>query len=360
MFSKNLKYYRLKKNMSKKELASLVQVTPMAIGYYESGERKPNMDTIRALAKALDVRVSDFLNNRNENLVFAHGEFRKGSKLSTRQQDYVRESVEEYMNRFYTVVGILGGEILPVPPICHGLKLSDNPENDAKALRKYLHIADAGPIGNLVELLENKGILVCFFDIDSDAFSGMNGLVNERPYIVVNKTMSPERIRSTIVHEMAHLMFEWPNDMEDKAMEDRATAISGAFLLPKEDAIRELGIRRSAVTKDMTLVCKEYGISMYLLVKRANLSGIVTDSIAKVFYIKANQHGWKRNEPIRISQEEPTLFPQLVFRAVCENEISVQKGAELLKQSHEYVVSQCFAAEFILKHKNRGGLYFCY
>lgn len=37
MFSKNLKYYRLKKNMSKKELASLVQVTPMAISYYENG-----------------------------------------------------------------------------------------------------------------------------------------------------------------------------------------------------------------------------------------------------------------------------------------------------------------------------------
>ena len=44
MFNKNLKYYRLKKNMSKKELASLIGVTPMAITYYESGERKPNMD----------------------------------------------------------------------------------------------------------------------------------------------------------------------------------------------------------------------------------------------------------------------------------------------------------------------------
>ena len=30
MFNKNLKYYRLKKNMSKKELASLIGVTPMA------------------------------------------------------------------------------------------------------------------------------------------------------------------------------------------------------------------------------------------------------------------------------------------------------------------------------------------
>ena len=84
---------------------------------------------------------------------------------------------------------------------------------------------------------------------------------------------------------------------------------------------------------------------MYLLVKRANLCGIITDSTAKDFYIKAGQHGWKRNEPSRINQEEPTLFSQLVFRAVSESEISVQKGAELLKQPYDFVAAQCFAAE---------------
>ncbi|MCC8060955.1 MAG: helix-turn-helix domain-containing protein, partial [Clostridiales bacterium] len=35
MFHKNLKFYRLKKNMTKKELASLVGVSPMSITYYE-------------------------------------------------------------------------------------------------------------------------------------------------------------------------------------------------------------------------------------------------------------------------------------------------------------------------------------
>ena len=55
MFHKNLKYYRLKKNMSKKELASLIGVTPMAVTYYESGERRPDMTTVKTLAKALGV-----------------------------------------------------------------------------------------------------------------------------------------------------------------------------------------------------------------------------------------------------------------------------------------------------------------
>ena len=61
MFSKNLKYYRLKKRMSKKELASRSNVTAMAITNYEKGDRKPSMEILKALAAALDVRVSDFL-----------------------------------------------------------------------------------------------------------------------------------------------------------------------------------------------------------------------------------------------------------------------------------------------------------
>lgn len=345
MFNKNLRYYRLKKNMSKKELAAVVQVSPMAISYYESGERRPGMEIIKALAKALDVKVSDFLNNWNSNLTFVHGEFRKGSKLPVMQQEYIRESVEEYLNRFYSVVDILGGEVMPDAPECHKVMLSNDAEADAKAMRKYLRIAEEGPIGNFIELLENKGILVYFSDIQSDAFSGMNGTVNDRPYIIVNKNMSPERIRSTISHEMAHFIFIWPESMNEKEIETRATAISGAFLLSENDAKRELGIRRSAISKDMVLTCKEYGISMYLLVKRANLCGIITDSVAKDFYIKAGAHGWKKNEPVRIHSEEPMLFSQLVFRAVSEKEISIQKGAELLKQPYDFVANQCFAAE---------------
>ena len=82
MFSKNLRYFRLKKGMTKKALADQANVTPMAITNYESGKRKPDMETMKRLAKALDVRVSDFLATRSKDIVFAHGEFRKNTKLS--------------------------------------------------------------------------------------------------------------------------------------------------------------------------------------------------------------------------------------------------------------------------------------
>ena len=345
VFSKNLKYYRLRKRMSKKELAAKANVTAMAITNYEKGERRPNMEILKALAAALEVRVADFLAVRNDNIVFTHGEFRKNSSLSSSQQDYICESVEEYFNRFMSVVEILGGDVLPNAPACHSLSLSQDPEENAAALRAHLGFAKDGPIEDLIGKLENKGILIYECDCGNNNFSGMNGFVNDRPYIVLNPKMNPERNRSTTIHELAHLMFSWPDGIDEKEAEQMATAASGAFLFPQPDVLRELGVRRSAVANDMIPVAKEYGISMMLLVKRAELCGVISQTVAKNFFFFFSQAGWRTAEPSRIGIERPMLFEQLVYRAVNEEDISVQRGAELLKVPYDKVLAMCHFTE---------------
>ena len=344
MLGKNLKYYRLRNNMTKKALADAVGISPMAITNYENDSRRPSMEIIKKLAEALNIRVTDFLSGTESNLSFSHDKFRKGSNLGSMNQEYIREAVEEYFGRFFQVVSFLGGlKVLQPAPKVKKIPWTDDAEMAAKKLREYLGIPASGPIDNLVEVLENKGILVFFMDMDNPYFSGMNGTVNNIPYIVINRRMSPARIRSTIVHEVAHFAFEWPVDLSDKEEENIATAVSGAFLFPKDDAIRELGYKRSSISKAMTMTCKEYGISMYMLAKRARICGIINDSVEKVFYINAGKAGWRKAEPDwGIVKEEPTLFEQLVYRAVSEEEISVQKGAELLKTSYESVAKACF------------------
>ena len=340
MFSQNLKYYRLKNNLTKTDLAKKVGLSAMAITNYENGMRRPDMPTIKALASALGIRTVDFLTTRNSNLSFAHGEFRKNTKMTLSQQEYVREAIEEYFSRFFEAVEVLGGEVLYPAPELHSLPLSMNPEENGAVLRRYMNISEHGPIGNMIELLENRGILVFLLDIDNNAFSGMNGSVNGRPYIAVNQNMTAERIRTTIGHEIAHFAFAWPDDMASKEAEDMATAIAGAFLFPKDDAIRELGIERRSITTDMYMVCKEYGIAMSLLVFRAHLCNIIKDNVYKRYFVEHS-----RIENSRIEKEKTALFEQLVYRAVNENEISIQKGSELLKIPYSTVAENCRFAE---------------
>ena len=343
MFNKNLKYYRLKKNMSKKDLAEACGVTPMAITNYEQGARKPEIEIINRLAKALDVGVADFIRSRNDNLVFAHGEFRKNSALTKSQQEFVREAVEEYFGRFFDAVDYLGGEPLPLPPDIHCLKSTGNFEDDAVILRKHLGIPKIGPIEDLVAMLENRGILVKMLDIDNRHFSGMNGTVNGYPYIVVNNYMTTERKRSTIAHELTHMMFSLNADLDEEKF---ATEVSGAFLITSKDVVREIGLQRRAITKDFIIVCKEYGISMYLLVMRATQVKVVSSSVAQNFYIKAGKAGWRTDEPSWMEKEEkPMLFEQLVFRAINEEGISIQKGVELLQIPYDKVEERCGLVE---------------
>ena len=334
MFNKNLKYYRLQKNMSKKELADKCGVSAMAITHYENGDRKPDIDMIKKLAEALGVFVADFLTERNTSLSFVHGEFRKQASLPESKQEYIRESVEEYFSRFFDAVECLGGNPLPEPPKTESIKWDADVERCAERIKQALGLSRSGPVKELYAVLENKGFLIMELDVDSRKFSGMNGKVNQYPYIVVNENMSPERKRSTIAHELVHIMSSDMKCSEEVEEEKRATAVAGAFLISLDDVHRELGAHRTRVTKDYILTCEEYGISMYLLVKRAALAGIISSSLEKNFYIRANKAGYQTNEPVHIKDpESPTLLRQLVYRAVNEEGLSMARGAELLGTS---------------------------
>lgn len=345
MISKNIKYYRLLKGMNKKELAEAVDVTPMAISNYENGKRRPEMPILKRIANVLGVQVSDFLATRNKNLSFSHNEFRKCASLSKGKQDLIKEMIEDYASRFMDITEILGENVLPKSPCTNGLTISMDPEKDGSVLRNYLGFSKSGPIDNLLESLENKGFLIISEDIDEDKFSGINGYVNETPYIAINSNMTSERIRSTIAHELAHLMFDWSKtELTPKDIEQYATSIAGAFLFPKDSAIQELGVRRLSISKDMEKIAKKYGISMLLLAKRSEILKIVTPSKAREFYVLASKNGWRKSEPSRIDKERPLLFEQLVYRAVSENEINTRKASELLRIPYKKVVNDCFFA----------------
>ena len=91
----------------------------------------------------------------------------------------------------------------------------------------------------------------------------------------------------------------------------------------------------------MIRTAKEYGISMQLLAKRAHHLSIIRDSAYKSFCITVSSLGWRKNEPSRIDAEVTSLFEQLVYRAVSEEEISIPRGAELLKSSYCEVLKNC-------------------
>ncbi|MCD5402020.1 helix-turn-helix domain-containing protein [candidate division NPL-UPA2 bacterium] len=64
-FGKRLKELRLKKNLTRKKLASLLGLSDRTVGYYESGERQSNYEILRKMASILNT-TTDHLLGRTE------------------------------------------------------------------------------------------------------------------------------------------------------------------------------------------------------------------------------------------------------------------------------------------------------
>ena len=62
----NLKEIRIAKGMTQKELANAIEVTDAAICQYENGQREPNLDNLKKLARVLDCTVDELINDPKE------------------------------------------------------------------------------------------------------------------------------------------------------------------------------------------------------------------------------------------------------------------------------------------------------
>lgn len=72
-FHENLKIARERKNISQKELAEIIGVAKSTYSLYESGNREPNVQTIKRIADALNTSADELLGiNEQPHTIAAH------------------------------------------------------------------------------------------------------------------------------------------------------------------------------------------------------------------------------------------------------------------------------------------------
>lgn len=340
MFNERLRYYRAINELTVSALAHKIGVSRSVYSQFESGEKRPNQQELNAIVDVLKINVHDlFACGGSGDIQFRHGSFRKNANLRKIKQRKIIAEIEDRLRKVITLRHIIGRSTVITPPKCNTLSYTNNADENASRLREHLGLAPRGPISNLVDIIENTGILLCECNLNERSFSGVNGYVDNIPYIAYRGNMSVQRIRSTITHELVHLMFAWPDGLGSEE-EKVADAIGGCFLLTNDDAKREMGSKRRSIFNDGFLVCKEYGVSIMLLAVRLKELGILSCKDYKNFCIMAGKKGWRSKEPTVIRAERPALFRQYVLRAIDEGLISVRRGAEFLNVPYGSLVTE--------------------
>jgi Zn-dependent peptidase ImmA (M78 family) len=307
-------------------------VSAQGIGKYERDEMMPSSTVLIALAKALGVTEEHLLNTADVELVGV--EFRKQKLTTVKDDAAVRARILSEVERYLEIERILHLDSSEADvPRKRPVRTLESVETAASALREHWKLGhDAIP--NLCEFLEEKGIKICAIDLP-EKVSGVQALVRTAeddplPVIVVNANHAGERQRFTIAHELGHLYLS-PTEGPD--IEPACQRFAGAFLVPRDVLLREVGHHRRSISLHELLALKLlFGVSAQAIAYRCKDLGIISQATFTEIFRQFSARNWRLREPHSFAPERPPRFERLCLRALAEELISESKASELLQK----------------------------
>lgn len=335
IFGNRLKLARKMAGLSLQELADALdnKVTKQALSKYEMGQMNPSSEVLMVISQSLRVKPDYFL--KREQLELGDISFRKRASLPKKDEESIVEKVRDYVERYLEIENVLNIQYEFKNPLKEvKINTKKDVELAALKLRKEWELG-TDPISNIIEMLELKGIKVLLLD-EVDEIDGLAVLTsNKQPVVAVNaKNRSIERIRFTIIHELAHLLLEFNEIIKSnsKDVETFCHLFSSCFLLPSEMLEKLIGSKKRNYIQIAELISiKEYfGISIRAIVHRLEELEIITNSYYNRWVIYMSKTYGPKNEPGNYKGEEKSRnFDLLVNRALAEELISVSKAATL-------------------------------
>ncbi len=337
-FAERFKSARVLSGMTLKELSEKLgenKVSKQALHKYEKGDVIPDADKIAFLSQALGVIPQFF--ERIVKVELKNPEFRKLKRLPAKEEDRIIEYTKDYLSRYLELEDVIGIRKEFKNPLADWPQINSfhEVEEASKKVRQDWKLG-RDPIFNVVELLEDLNIKVIDLDVE-ESFDGMQAWVNETiPVIAYNKNKleKMDRVRFTVMHELGHLLLKLDHLPHSKK-EQFCNQFATAMLFPAIAAKMELGDSRQRLfIQELGHLKQQYGISIQATLFRLKDLGIISEKYFTQFYFYINQMNWRIDEPFDYNGvEKSNRFDQLLYRALAENLINIEKAADFKNQN---------------------------
>lgn len=313
---------------------------------------------IGPLSPEVKQRIIDFLGFPEEfyskkisnNVENAH--YRRKSGISKKDRSHI-----EYSNKLIGYIVDEMSDSIEFPEM--RLRMIDleegyTPESAAQFTRKYMRLSDE-PVKDVCSLLERYGIIVVEQDLDVDAFDGVSFMTDKGFYVmIINKNFSNDHKRFTIAHELGHIVmhlsFQYPIP-EYRNRENEANRFASEFLMP------ETAIKNSLYGLKMQYLAslKSYWlISMASIIRRAKDLNCISSDKYKYLNVELSRKGYKKQEPINVSIDIPSLYYEAYSLFKSELNYSDDDLSEAFKLPIGVIQQYCTRPSFLkLKIVNR-------
>jgi len=321
---------RVRRGLSKTDLAAEVGVSAAAVGQYEAGVNSPRPDVVDRLARALAVRPEFFNVGRplaRIDTVHAHFRSLRSARVSDRQRALATATLVWELTFALERYVRLPDVDLPVLPA------GTTPSVAAVALREHWSLPE-GPVKHLVATAGARGIVVAVRPLrEIDAVDAFSVVIVERPIIITTPRRSENvfRHRFSIAHEIGHLLLHRDMDEYSAAIEKEADEFAAAFLTP--GAAMDLALPHRLDLSALDRLGRTWGVSPQSLVRRMVERDRTTESSAR----RAYQRLAAADDPLADpTNAYPGEMPSLLRKAVelaGEHGAGVPALAEALKLS---------------------------
>jgi len=314
---------RLARGLKHLDLVDALGVSQGALSRYENNLRTPDDAILGKLGTVLGVTVPFMRHSfrlQGALAADAHMRRRKSTKASQWRTAEARLNLLRMRSAFLF-------ERLPmtvdnyVPTFDPG---ETQPASAARLVRAQWRMP-IGPVRDLTRWMESAGVLVVEEDMGTQRIDGLSQWAADYPVVMLNSSLSPDRKRLTLAHELGHLVLH--NTFVDEDLEQQANDFAAELLMPEHviaPALRSLTMGRLLELKG------EYGVSMQAVFERAFRMGRVSRDERTKFYRAMNARGWKVEEPgaERVALERPRLA-RLAGERLREAGLSDSEIAEL-------------------------------
>lgn len=308
-----LRLARRRRRLTKVELADRAHVARETVIRVENGGDPPSEAFVERLAFALQFPPAFFHAGEVDLLAASDANTPERSVASFRSLRSLRAPDREAALATGELAVLLTQEMnrryrFPVVNLPDDLSGS-SPERAAELLRGVWGLGER-PIGNMVHLLESKGVRVYWLVEDCrevDAFMFWSGAL---PFVMLSTMKAGERGRMDAAHELGHLLLHRDGRVCGQEAEAEANTFASAFLLPKDTITRELP--RTPDLRRLLALKPRWGVSVAALVRRGFGLGVYSEWQYKSAFVELSRRGWRSGEPEGVPREESLAFTKIL------------------------------------------------
>lgn len=330
-----LKLARIYRNYSITDFARKIDVTKQAVLQYEQNEINPKPETEFKIITTLSFPREFFYQENIENINVNNTFFRA---LSTTKK--IDLQTQEIKTEFIVIIYNFLRKYFNYPQLnLPNIELTDENsiEDIAMEVRNYWNLGEE-PIINMVNLLENNGIIVSTLNVENkkiDAFTQEHQIDNQKQYCVIlsNDKQSNARRNFDAAHELGHIILhrnieklEEYTDEERKELEEEANNFAAAFLLPKNAFFNDL--KNPTGLEEYKELKRKWRVSIAAMIMRARQLNRLNNTQFLDLMKLMSYKKWRKNEPLdnEWKLQEVVLFKKSIdmlksYNVLTENQI---------------------------------------